>query len=67
MIKERWKRMRVCCIWDGCKSFVLWSRFCWKDWCNGEWFWFGVGVGDVCMSIFLLNGFRFVVLIYMGV
>lgn len=66
MIKERWKRTRVCYIWDGYKSPALWSRLCWKDWCNGEWPWLGAGAGDVCMRIPLLNGPRFVALIYMG-
>lgn len=59
------KEEEVCYIWDGYKIPAWWSSLCWKDWCNGEWPWLGAGAGDVCMSISLLNGPRFVALIYM--
>lgn len=65
---ERWsagkkKRFHYSC--DSYKTAAVWSSLCRQDWCNKDWPWLGAGVGDVCMSISLLNGPRFVALIYM--
>lgn len=62
-MKRKKKRFHYSC--DSYKTAAVQSSLCWKDWCNKDWPWLGAGVGDVCMSISLLNGPRFVALIYM--
>ncbi len=67
MIREKMKQRKKRFYYrgDSYKPALVWSSLCWKDWCNEFWPWLGAETGDVCMSISLLNGPRFVALIYM--